>query len=220
MKRLNIKRNFTSILLLVVSFNVTNAQSLDGTNRDDIEKAVTCLAKTFCGYVVAVGTTPGQTGSVSDDKKVEIIRDSVPSLFWDYFEAPRYMITTNGLYGGIKKRRMSDYFFLLKAQSRNGLNTTRRYELRFDGIVVNGNTNPFQFERVLSDGCELWSTTIRIKQAYFIIDLNSSSADALGEKITQTTVKNCTVYCTVYLIKKPNGKIGAYLGDVKRTYDA
>lgn len=212
----NLKRYLASICLLAISFNATNAQSLEGTNMDAIEKAVACLAKTFCGYVVAVGTTPGQVGAVSDDRKVEIIRDCVPSLFWDYYEAPRYMITTNGHHGEKQnKRKMSDYFLLLKAQSKNGLNSARRFELRFDGIVVNGDTSHFQFERVLSDGCELWSTTIRIKQAYYIIDLNSSSADGRVEEKIEKTVKECTVY----LINKPNGKTGVYLGDVKRTYN-
>lgn len=206
-------RYLASICLLVISYSTANAQSLDGANMVTIEKAVARLAKTFCSYVVAVGTSPGQVGAVSDERKLEIIKNSVPSLFWEYYEAPRYMITSNGPHKN--KRKMSDYFLQLKAQSKNGLNSARRYELRFDGIVVNGDTSHFQFERVLSDGCELWSTTIRIKQTYYIIDLNSSSVDGRVENKTETTVKECTVY----LIKKPNGKTGVYLGDVKRTYN-
>jgi len=205
-----------SICLLVISFSTANAQSLDGANMDTIGKAVARLAKTFCSYVVAVGTSPGQVGAVSDDQKNEIIRNRIPGLFWDYYEAPRYMITTSGPHGEkTNKRRMSDYFLNLLAQSRKGLNSARKYELRFDGIVVNGDTSHFQFQQVLSEGSELWSATIRIKQRYYLIDLNSSTADGRVEERTDTTVK----YLIVYLIKKPNGKSGVYLGDVKRAYN-
>lgn len=216
MKCENIRRDLASIFLLVMSLSATNAQSLDTTKIDAIGKAVSRLAKTFCSYVVAVGTTPGQVGAVSDDQKDEIIRNRIPGLFWDYYEAPRYMITTSGPHGERKnKRRMADYFLNLKAQSRNGLNSARKYELRFDGIVVNGDTSHFQFLRALSDGTELWSATIRIKQTYYLIDLNSSTADGRVEERTETTVKEHIVY----LVKKPNGKTGVYLGDVKRAYN-
>ncbi len=210
------KKLLTTIASYLLAINFVYAQSLDGTNMDAVEKAVARLAKTFCGYVVAVGTTPGQTGAVSNDRKNEIIRNSVPGLFWDYYEAPRYMITTNGPHGEIKKKRkMSDYFSNLKAQSRSGFNSARKYELRYVGIVGNGNTGRFKLERVLSDGCELWSTTIRIKQLYHKINFNSPTADGRAVEYVETTVKDYTVY----LIKKPNGKTGVYLGDVKRAYN-
>ena len=211
------KKLLTIIASYLFAINVVHAQSLDGTNMNAVEKAVARLAKTFCGYVVAVGTTPGQAGAVSDDRKKEIMKKSVPGLFWDYYEAPRYMITTNGPHGEIKKKKkMYDYFSNLEYQSRKRLNFARRYELRYVGIIGNGKTEKgWKLKEVLSDGCELWSTTIRIKQTYYIIDLNSSSVDGRVENKTETTVKDYIVY----LLKKPNGKTGVYLGDVNQAYN-
>lgn len=212
------KKLLTIIASYLFVINVVHAQSLDGTNINAVEKAVARLAKTFCGYVVAVGTTPGQVGAVSDDRKKDIIKKSVPGLFWDYYEAPRYMITTNGPHGKIKKKKkMYDYFSNLEYQSRKRLNFARRYELRYVGIVGNGNTKDpiWKLEEVLSDGCELWYTTIRIKQLYHKINFNSPTVDGRAVEQIETTVKDYIVY----LLKKPNGKTGVYLGDVKQAYN-
>lgn len=214
------KKLLATIAAYMLAINFVYAQSLDGTNMDAVEKAVARLAKTFCGYVVAVGTTPGQTGAVPNERKNEIIRNSVPGLFWCYDDVPpngpRYMITTNGPHGEIKKKKkMVDYFINLKAQSRSGFNSARKYELRYVGIIGNGNTKRFKFERVLSDGCELWSITIRIKQLYHKINFNSPTADGRAVESVETTVKDYTVY----LVKKPNGKTGVYLGDVTQAYN-
>ncbi len=210
------KKLITTIAFYLFAINLIYAQSLDGTDMDAVEKAVARLAKTFCNYVVAVGTTPGQAGAVSNERKNEIIRNSVPGLFWDYYEAPRYMLTTNGPHGEIiKRKKMSNYFNNLKYQSQGGLNFARKYELRYSGIVGNGNSSQFKFEKVLSDGCELWSNTIRIKQRYYKIHFNSPTVDGRILEQIEETVKDYIVY----IIKKPNGKTGVYLGDVKRAYN-
>lgn len=204
------------ITLSVLGVCISFAQSINNANIDAIKKQVENKAKTFCKYVVAVGTTAGQAGAVADDTKTDIIRNRVPGLFWDFYEAPRYMLTTNGPHGEIiRKRKMSDYFISLKAQSRGAINSARKYELRYVGIVGNGNTDGFKRERILSDGCELWSTMVRIKQLYHKINFRSPNADYRAVEQVETTVKDYIVY----VIIKPNGKAGVYLGDVKRAYN-
>ena len=207
------------VILLAISIwgvCTSSAQSINATNINAIKKQVENKAKTFCNYVVAVGTTAGQTGAVTDEAKTDIIRNRVPGLFWDYYEAPRYMLTTNGPNGKIiRKRKMSDYFVSLKSQSRGTINSARRYELRYVGIVGNGSTEGFKRERILSDGCELWSATVRIKQLYHKIDFHSPTADGRAVEQVEGTFKDYTVY----VIVKPNGKAGVYLGDVKRAYN-
>lgn len=208
------KKIITIVASYLLAINFVYAHSLDGTNMDAVEKAVARLAKTFCGYVVAVGTTPGQAGAVSNEIKNDIINNRVPGLFLDYDK--RYMITTNGPYGEIKtKKKMRDYFYNLKEQSRSGINSARKYELRYVGIIENGNTSRFKLKEVRPDGCEVWYTTIRIKQLYHKINFNSPTADGRAVEYNETTLKDYTVY----LIKKPNGKTGVYLGDVTRAYN-
>lgn len=209
------KKILTTIASYLLAINFVYAQSLDGTNMDAVEKAVARLAKHFCGYVVAVGTTPGQTGAVSNARKNDIISNCVPGLFFNYNE--RYMITTNGPHGEIKtKKKMRNYFLNLKGQSRSGLNSARKYELRYVGIIENGNTGRFKLKEVLPDGLEVWYTTIRIKQLYHKINFNSPTADSRAVEYVETTVKDYTVY----LMKNPkSGKTGVYLGDVTRAYN-
>lgn len=211
------KKYVTLIALSVLGVSISFAQSINNINIEAIEKQIESKAMTFCKYVVAVGTTAGQVGAVSDEAKTDIIKNRVPGLFWDYEEAPRYMLTTNGPYGKtIRKRKMSDYFKNLRAQSRSGLNSARKYELRYEGIIVN-NKNSFKFklEKTLSDGSELWSTIIRIAQIYTRIDFNSPNPDnrvVIWHEINKKDFR-------VYVIIKPNGKAGVYLGDVKRAYN-
>lgn len=209
------------ITLSVLGVYISFAQSINNANIDaiKIKKQVEVKAKTFCKYVVAVGTTVGQAGAVADDAKTDIIRNRVPGLFWDYYEAPRYMLTTNGPHGEIiRKRKMSDYFVSLKAQSRGSINSARKYELRFVGFANKNKKEGlegFHFERYLSDGCELWSTTVIIKQFYHKINFASPTADGRAVEQVETTIKDYKVY----VIIKPNGKAGVYLGDVERAYN-
>lgn len=197
--------------------NVVQAQGINEANVNSIIRQVNNRAKTFCEYVVAVGTTQGQPGYVSDRQKDDIIRNRVPGMFWDYYEAPRMMKTTNGPYGNvIKTRKMSDYFISLKSQSRGSITQARVYELRFMGFVSKNKTDNdikgWHFERHLSDGCELWSATIRIKQIYRVIN---PSAVSMEGKIVEKSEIDLKDY-KVYAIIKPNGKVGVFLGDVTR----
>lgn len=207
------KKTFFLFSFLVISFIMSYAQSSENINA--IKRQIENKAKVFCNYVVAVGTTAGQSGAVSMAVKNDIINNHVPGLFWDYYEAPRYMLTTNGPNGKvIKRRKMSAYFTSLKFQSRENLNYARKYELRYEGFV-NGATSGFKYVRTLSDGCELWSTTIRIKQLYHMINFNSPTTDGRAIDRVETTVKDFEVY----VVKKPNGKVGVFLGNVKRAYN-
>ena len=94
------------------------------------------------------------------------------------------------------EKKMYDYFSNLEYQSRKRLNFARRYELRYVGIVGNGNTKApiWKLKEVLSDGCELWYTTIRIKQLYHKINFNSPTVDGRAVEQIETTVKDYIVY--------------------------
>ena len=46
------------------------------------EKEITAKANTLCKYIVAVGTSIGQPGSVGNSEKDIIIKNKVPTLFW------------------------------------------------------------------------------------------------------------------------------------------
>lgn len=202
-------------IFAICSTIVCAQNGINSTNIIAIIKQVNIRAKTFCDYVVAVGTSIGQPGSVSNAQKNDIIRNRVPGLFWDYYEAPRIMKTTNGPHGQVvKTRKMSDYFVSLKAQSKGSLTNARVYELRFVGFVGDKDprTKGFHFERNLSDGCQLWSATIRIKQTYRIIN---PSAPTIEGKVVEKEDIDFKDY-KVYAIVKPNGKVGVFLGDVTR----
>ena len=82
------KHFFVYISIIFLSVNASYAQSLNETNIGAIKKQVEAKAKTFCKYVVAIGTSPGQKGAVADDVKLDMIRNQVPGLFYEYYEAP------------------------------------------------------------------------------------------------------------------------------------
>jgi len=207
-------KKFVSVIFLLLSVNVSFAQTLNDTNIKAINKQVEAKAKTFCKYVVSVGTSPGQKGAVADDVKLDIIRNQVPGLFYEYSEAPRMMITSYANGNKTRKRKMSDYFSNLRKQSNSGLNTARRYELRYVGISSNGDIGGFRYDRTTSDGCKLYVATIVIRQLYHKIDLNSPNVDG---RAVETLEDESKVY-EVYALVKPNGKAGVFLGDVKRMY--
>ena len=205
------KKILSFVVLSLLSICITYAQAV--FNETAISKQVASKAKTFCQYVVNVGTTPGQTGAVSDAVKNDIIRNRVPGLFWDYYEAPRKMLTTNGPNGNIiKKRKMYDYFNNLKAQANSGLNQARTYELHYVGIVPSVNEpidSKFVYKCTLSDGCKLYGATIRIEQVYHVLTFTPEGTVIVKEEFD---VKDYEVNVVV----KPSGKSQVFLGDVKR----
>lgn len=207
-------KNFAFIFFFFLSINSSDAQTLNDANIDAIKKQVEAKAKTFCKYVVAVGTSPGQKGAVSEEVKNDIVRNQVPGLFYEYYEAPRVMITSYANGSKTRKRKMSDYFSNLKRQSNTGINSARRYELRYVGISSNGDLGGFRYSRTTSDGCKLYVATIIIRQLYHKIDLNSPNAD---DRAVEKIEDESKVY-EVYALVKPNGKAGVFLGDVKRMY--
>lgn len=200
---------FVTFCLFLV--NQTFAQgSIDVTA---FEKEIKAKANTLCKYIVAVGTSTGQPGSVGASEKDLIIKNKVPTLFWNYKEDPRYMKTTSGANGTIiRKRPMYIYFSNLKTQSENKLNTKTIYELRYDGIINDNKTKGLTFERTLSDGCKLYSTTIRIRQRYHQINLSAYGIEGRSIEKIEDDIKDYKVYIVI----KPNGKAGVFLGDVYR----
>lgn len=180
---------------------------------DKFKREIDTKANTLCRYIVAVGTSVGQPGSVHNAEKDLIIKNKVPSLFWNYREDPRYMKTTNGANGAvIRKRPMYIYFPNLKMQSENRLNTKTIYELRYEGIVHKNKSDNLTFERTLSDGCKLYSTIIRIRQRYHEINFSAKGVEGMSVEKTEEDIKDYKIYIVV----KPNGKAGVFLGDVYR----
>lgn len=193
---------------------LANQSFAQGTiNVAGFEKEITAKANTLCKYIVAVGTSVGQPGSVGNAEKDVIINNRVPTLFWNYKEDPRYMKTTAGADGAIiRKRPMYIYFSNLKTQSENKLNTKTIYELRYEGIINDNKSKGLSFERTLSDGCKLYSTIIRIRQRYHQINLSSLGVEGKSIEKIEDDIKDYKVYIVV----KPNGKAGVFLGDVSR----
>lgn len=173
------------------------------------ETAIKAKANTLCEYIVAVGTSTGQSGSVSDIKKNNIIRNDVPRLFYNYED--RYMKTT-GSYGKVYSKKMSIYFNNLKAQSRGDLNKKIIYELSYDGIITQNTSNGLKYEGIDSHGCKIYSTTIRIKQRYYQINLSAYGIEGKSIEKIEDDIKDYKVYIVI----KPDGKAGVFLGDVYR----
>ena len=204
------KKNYFIILCMFIAHQSFAQGTIDVTA---FEKQISAKAKTLCKYIVAVGTTTGQPGSVGHAEKEIIIKNKVPVLFWNYKEDPRYMKTTSGANGTvIRKRPMYIYFSNLKTQSENKLNTKTIYELRYEGIINDNKSTGLTFERTLSDGCKLYSTIIRIRQRYHQINLSSLGIEGKSIEKIEDDIKDYKVY----IIIKPNGKAGVFLGDVKR----
>lgn len=206
------KKILSFVVLSLLSISISYAQAI--FNETAISKQVASKANTFCQYVVNVGTTPGQVGAVSYAKKNDIIRNRVPGLFWNYYEAPRYMLTTNGPNSKIVKSRkkMYDYFTNLKVQANSGINQARTYELRYVGIVPNENKpkdSKFVYKCTLSDGCKLYGATIRIEQVYHVLTFTPEGTVIVKKEFD---VKDLEVNVVV----KPSGKSQVFLGDVTR----
>ena len=204
------KKNYFIILCLFLTHQSFAQGTIDVTT---FEKQISAKANTLCKYIVAVGTSIGQPGSVGNAEKDIIIKNRVPTLFWNYKEDPRYMKTTNGAHGDvIRKRPMYIYFSNLKTQSENKLNTKTIYELRYVGIINDNKSKGLTFERTLADGCKLYSTIIRIRQRYHQINLSSLGIEGKSIEKIEDDIKDYKVYIVI----KPNGKAGVFLGDVSR----
>ena len=204
------KKKFFIILCLFLTHQSFAQGTIDVTR---FENEIKAQANTLCKYIVAVGTSIGQPGSVGNAEKDIIIKNRVPTLFWNYKEDPRYMKTTSGADGTvIRKRPMYIYFSNLKTQSENKLNAQTIYELRYDGIINDNKSKGLTFERTLADGCKLYSTIIRIRQRYHQINLSSLGIEGKSIEKIEDDIKDYKVYIVI----KPNGKAGVFLGDVYR----
>lgn len=208
MKR--IKPILTIMLLMMIS-GVAHAQDINN-DIQAINAQVQALARLFCKYVVAVGSTPGQPGAVSDAQKAAIINDKVPRLFYQYDQ--RYMVTTNGRNGKVVKRRqMRQYFNSLRAQSASRLNTARSYELSFVGFLptTGGKKTVWRLKEVAADGSSIYYSTIMIDQIYHRIRWNSEGGITVTEEHDYKELE-------VNVLTKPSGRYQVFLGDVKRAY--
>lgn len=206
------------LLLVLFAFDVSYAQTLSNAEINELEVSVRDKARKLCEYIVKVGTSPGQEGSVSSSLKQEIVDKKVPKLFYDYDK--RYMLTTKRNGTVTKRQRMYTYFSNLKKQSEeNKINVARKYELSYSGIInKKSNYKGWYYLGKLSDGCLLYMAVIRIKQIYHLIDLNASKKEnriVEKSKTDEVTTKEFKVYA----LEKPDGTYGIFLGDVTRAYD-
>ena len=197
-------------LLACVANNLW-AQSVND-NMDAYLAEISRKARLFCKYVVAVGTSPGQNGAVSEKEKNDIINNRVKGLFWNY--SARKMIVTNGKTGElIRDLKMSAYFNNLKAQAKSRVNETRTYELRYMGIKPSGkgiNNKSFVLKRTLPDGSKLYASNIIIDQIYHVIKWTPEGPVVKEEHDVKVMEVN--------VLEKPSGKTSIYLGDVTQAY--
>lgn len=199
---------FCSITNISAQNYPTFTKSQLATLADDISSK----AKLLCDYIVMVGSTDS---GVSDAEKDVIIRDYIRPLFWNYTD--RVMKTTGGAYGTtVRSKPMSQYFINLKAQARPNLNRQIKYEIAYDEVYsTNTMYDVDSWEKMenLSDGCQVWRNSIRIKQKYYVIDytLNNMEHPNKGQI---THFEGDDKYLYVYIIKDPKGGNVGRLGDV------
>lgn len=205
-------KKFISLFVIVFTCLHIHAQVLD---INLYKNQIDAKAKTLCKYIEKVGTSSSLPGGVSSQDKDYIIQNKVPQLFWNYRIDPRYMKTTNGVNGSVvRKRPMNIYFSNLKRQSESSLTKKVMYDLRYEGIVNDSKTKGLSYEKTLSDGSKLYYAVIRIKQTYHQVTLSGKDIKCTSIEKTEADVKEYKVY----VIVKPNNKVGIFLGDVCRAY--
>ena len=206
-------KKILSIIIIMSISSYIQAQDINSYHLEAINSQVAAKARLFCKYVVAVGSSAGQKGAVPEAQKLDITRNRVPRLFYNY--ESRYMQTTNGRNGKIVKRQpMSQYFTKLRKQAANGTSTTRKYELRYVGIkpqTAGKDKSVFKIKETTSDGCTLYVSTIVIDQIYHVVTWGGKEGPTIIEEHDQKEME-------VNILAQPNGKANVYLGDVTRVY--
>lgn len=208
------KLKFIVILFFCTVVNVY-AQDKQNFNRMQLKTLaddIAAKAEQLCEYIVVVGSS---NSGVSDEDKDAIIRYGLNPLFWNY--ADRVMKTTGGAYGAVVRTKpISQYFVNLKAQAQFNLNRQIKYEVAYDEVYsINTLYDVDSWEKMeyLSDGCEVWRNSIKLRQKYYVIDyaLNNPELPYNG-KITH--LEGDDKYLYVYIIKTPKNENIARLGDV------
>ncbi len=200
-----------------------NAQSAKLTRNDlkpvqiELEKKLSLL----CKYIQKVGNTPN-----SREKKVllkahyekqGIIENDVPSLFRDY---EKRKMRTSWYDRSLRKYKsrtsmMPAYFVSLKNQAMDGIRH-RSYKIGIVNGYINGKlADPGNWKKTetLSDGCEVYESTVSLMQEYQSVAFNGSV-----ERKLVTSEKDRKDY-RVYLIKQPKdmgNQSMVLLGDVYR----
>lgn len=126
-------RMIVAALMLVVSTAAPAQKYYDHeVSAETVAWDLRDMMERFTRYIEMVGTTQILSNGVyTPNRKVNaIIKDSVPSLFYDYKNVK--MITTQGVGGKVMKQQpMNDYFRRLEIQSRSEFYKVE-YSLEFD----------------------------------------------------------------------------------------
>lgn len=197
-----------TLLFLNHSVVIYGQSSIDETNIKKINAQANVLAKRFCDCIVKVGTTNGI--SYNDKKKIisEVGKD-----FYNYYEDPRQMTTTTST--GIENHKpIHKYFNNLLTQSSNNTLKRRKYEIRYDKIVLNGSPGDWKYVKKLSDGCILYSRTVCFYQTYRVIDIFNKNPELRNSEHKEIEKKEMTIYAII----KPKTTIPVVrLGDISRS---
>lgn len=194
-----------------VASYVAGIDGIKNLPKEEISRQVLNKARIFCQYVTMVGSTFG----ASDKQKLDIIQNKVSSLFFEYEE--RKMVTTRGKEGKVKKTRlMNDYFNSLYIQSKQSSTKKIEYSFTYNPQITAESvedTSRWKQEKVLSDGCILYSTTIKLYQLYHVVPIFTPNTEFRGNDYYEADEKELTIYILV----NPKGKAAVFLGDVNAT---
>lgn len=205
------KKIFLLLIMSIVCHHVvygqTLAQDVDGKK---LNAQANTLAKKFCDCIVKVGSS--YNGISYSDKKKLINNVGNNRTFYNYYEDPRLMITTLSN-GDTIPKPISKYLNNLLAQSVSALKI-RKYEIRWELFRLNGDISDWKFEKLLSDGCELYSKEFVFYQTYRVIDVLNKNPERQNVEHVEIDKKKMKVLA----IKKPgNGNITVRLGDITRS---
>lgn len=217
------KRKLIIIILLFTVICQTEAQRT-GLTREDlkpVQKELNSKLLLLCRYICAVGNTPpNKTKNAllkANYEKQNIIENDVPPLFRDFDKRKMKTSWYDKASRSYKYRTslMPTYFVSLKSQAMNGVKH-RSYKIGIVNGYINGKlADPSNWKKTetLSDGCEVYESTVSLIQEYQSVAFNSSME---RKQITSETDRKDY---RVYLIKQPKdmgNQTMILLGDVYR----
>lgn len=212
-----------SSILLFTCFCQVWAQDSKLTRADlkPVQTELNHKLSQLCKYISTVGNTPAtrtkQALLKAHYEKQSILENDVPPLFRDYDK--RKMKTSwydrSSRSYKFRTSMMPAYFVSLKNQAMNGINH-RSYKIGIVNGYINGKlADPQNWRKTetLSDGCEVYESTVSLMQEYQNVTLYGSV-----ERKHVATEKDQKDY-RVYLIKQPKdmgNQTMILLGDVYR----
>lgn len=212
-----------SCILLFTCFCQVMAQGFKLTRVDlvPVQTELNHKLTQLCKYISTVGNTPAshtkQALLKANYEKQSIIENDVPPLFRDYdkrkMKTSWYDISSKS--HKFRTSMMPAYFVSLKNQAMNGIKH-RSYKIGIVNGYINGKlADPQNWKKTetLSDGCEVYESTVSLMQEYQSVTLYGSV-----ERKHVTTEKDQKDY-RVYLIKQPKdmgNQTIILLGDVYR----